>query len=103
MWAGPAFLKHVSIRGFDYGISVKHTEYGLTFESILVEGQKRAGILNDSNVLALHGLTSTNNVPALHNSSAQGLILLIDAQLDGGSSGSSAVHNDAGQVYLGHS
>jgi hypothetical protein len=91
-------MKNVVINGFDYGIKVANNEYSLTFEGLTLLNQTKYGIYNASNILNIRHLFSMNNVPAIHNQNAAGLITLIDATLRGGSSQSSAIQNQ-GTLY----
>jgi len=97
-WPGPCLIQDVSIKGFDYGIYSKTREYGATLERISLSGQRLAGIRNEDNVLSIRGLASTNSVPAVQNATPAGLVTLLDATLDGGSSRVSAVENN-GALY----
>jgi hypothetical protein len=99
-WVGPALLKHVEVVGFDYGIDAAQSEYGITFEDIEVSGQNRAGVRNHDNVLSFRDLSSDNSVPALLNTGGAGLVVLIDSDFAGGSTDTSAVINEVGEVYL---
>lgn len=83
-WPGPALIKNVSIYGFDYGISVGHFEYHMTFEDILLKQQRIVGIENQQNTLSIAGLTSVNDVPALSVKSEHGFVILTDSSLSGG-------------------
>jgi hypothetical protein len=95
---GPCLLKNVAIDGFDYAIKVANNEYSLTIEDLTLSNQKRYGIYNANNVLSIRHLFSTNIVPAICNANAVGLITLIGASLQGGSSQSSAIQNQ-GTLY----
>jgi hypothetical protein len=96
--AGPCLMKNMVINGFDYGVKVANNEYSLTFEDLTLLNQKKYGIYNASNVLAIRHLFSTNGVPAIHNANAAGLVTLVGAILRGGSFQSSAIHNQ-GTLY----
>jgi hypothetical protein len=96
--AGPCLMKHVVINGFDYGIKTANNEYSFTSEDLTLLNQKRYGIYNANNVLSIRHLFSTNDVPAIHNANAAGLITLMGAILQGGSSQSSAIENH-GTLY----
>lgn len=95
---GPCLMKNVAINGFDYGIKVANNEYSLTFEDLTLLNQKQYGIYNANNVLNIRHLLSTNSVPAIHNQNAAGLVTLLDAILQDGSSQSSAIENQ-GTLY----
>ena len=96
--SGPCLMKNVVIKGFDYGIKVANNEYSLTFEDLTLLNQKRYGIYNANNVLSIRHLFSTNGVPAINNVNAAGLVTLVGARLQGGSSQSSAIQNH-GTLY----
>lgn len=93
-WPGPALLKNVSIHGFDLGVTVEWTEYGLTFENLELRDQRVAGIRNDGNVVAIHNLRSENQAPAIENIDPAGLVVVVEAELVGGASHQTAIHND---------
>jgi hypothetical protein len=95
---GPCLIKSVVVNGFDYGIRTSNNEYSLTFEDLTLLNQKLYGIYNANNVLSIRHLFSTNSVPAIDNQNSAGLIALIGAILQGGSSQSSAIQNH-GTLY----
>jgi hypothetical protein len=90
-WPGPGYIVDVVIDGFDYGMRVSHSQYGMTFEDITLRNQRVAGITNTHNMLAIHRLTSDNEVPAFDTSGERGLIVLLDSQLTGGSGDAAAI------------
>ncbi len=96
-WAGPLMIRNTAIQGFSTGIDIANSEYSSTFENITLSGQGTVGIHNVKQTIEIHGLSSTNSVPALTNTS--GLVVLIDATLNGGSSGSNALQTNSG-MYL---
>lgn len=75
-WPGPALIQNVTIHGFDTGIAVAQTEYGLTFEHIRLEGQRAAAIRNDQNVLSVRDLAVDGRAPAIVNAGPEGLIAI---------------------------
>lgn len=97
-WPGPCLIKNVQVNGFDYGIYTKHGEYGPTFENITLINQKVAGIRNEGNTLAIRRLKSTNSVPAIDNEASIGSIILLNGNLQGGTSTVSAITNN-GYLY----
>jgi hypothetical protein len=97
-WPGPLLVKNLLVRGFDTGIQVAHAEYGPTLENIFLEDQRKVGILNEGNTLAIRNLSSRNTVPAIKNVASYGSIILLNATLQGGSSAVSAIEN-AGYLY----
>jgi hypothetical protein len=98
-WPGPSLIKNVQIEGFDYGIRVTPAEYGPTFENITLKNQRVAGINNVYGALSIRGLDSTNKVPVIKGTHSAGMITLLDANLQGGSSSVSAIESQ-GQLYL---
>ena len=98
-WPGPALVSRVQIIGFDVGVQMlDHMQYGMTFEHLVLRGQRRAGIENQRNAAFIRGLVSENSVPAL-TSGDQGSFLLIDSQLSGGGSDASAILGK-GQLFV---
>jgi hypothetical protein len=90
---GPALISQVAIKGFDYGIRVAHTQYGMTMEHINLSGQKIAGLDNTGNILAVRDLTSVNTVPAVRSGDRTGFVSMIDAKLTGGVADFSAIQS----------
>jgi hypothetical protein len=103
-WPGPNMFKNLEITGFDYGIRVQFIEYSQTYENILLQNQRVAGIKNDGAVLAMRNLHSRNSVPAILNDAyGHGLITLLDSRLEGGAGNISAIRtasSKAAFVYL---
>lgn len=95
---GPCFMKNLVINGFDYGVKVANSEYSVTFEGLTLLNQKLYGMYNAGNVLCIRHLFSMNVVPAIYNSNTTGLVTLVGAMLQGGSSESSAIQN-RGTLY----
>jgi len=95
---GPCLMKNLVINGFDYGIKTANNEYSITCEDLTLLNQKLYGIYNESNVISIRHLLSTNSVPAIYNVNAAGLVTLAGAMLQGGSYESSAIQNQ-GTLY----
>ena len=95
---GPALVKNVRVEGFDYGIQSRYQEYSMTFEHIRLRGQKKAGVFNQGNILALRGLVSENTVPAIVSEGANSMVTLLDSTLTGGAKGGPAIKAD-GALY----
>lgn len=93
MYAGPLLIKNVAIKGFDVGIDLKNAEYSETFEDITLNQQNVTGIRNAQQTISVRGLQSNNAVPAISNSG--GFVVLLDANLNGGSTARSAVETDS--------
>jgi hypothetical protein len=96
-WPGPSLVKGLIVSGFAYGVHVRQTEYGPSFEGLGFERQTTAALRNEGNKLAIRQMISRNSVPALANDNGQ--VVLIDATFSGGAAGTSAISN-TGDVYL---
>lgn len=95
---GPCLIKKVTIQGFDTGILTASALYGITLESIQLEQQNVIGLQNSSQMLAIRKLTSINSVPAVSNSGEgqwQGLMVLMDSELLGGSPQATAIEDSS--------
>ena len=99
-WPGPGMLKNVQIDGFDTGIAIEHFEYAPTFENIVLNNQKVVGFNNGANTVSIRGLTAVGSAPAVINGSYsdQASMVLIDANLKGGSGTAQAIVNK-GYLY----
>jgi len=80
-WPGPALLQRVTVVGFDTGISVGNTEYGVTLDRVRLEGQRETGLVNDHNAISAARLSIVANETAMSNLSPDGLIVLMDSDL----------------------
>jgi len=98
-WPGPLLIKDILVDGFDYGIRMGFREYSITAEHITVKNQKKAGIQNNNNMIAIRGLISENSVPAMENTQNNGMITLVDAHCFGGSAQNCALDNANGYLY----
>ena len=96
-WAGPLLIRNSEIEGFDVGVDLKNAEYGSTLEFITLKNQAIAGIRNTNQPLNIHGLISSNTVPALTN--AGGFVVLLDAELGGGKPAAYALQTN-NNMYL---
>jgi len=94
-WPGPGLFRNVKITGFDYGIRSSCNQYSLTFKNITLEGQRKAGILNDGHMLFIHKLTSRSAAPAIQSS---GRTVLVDGQLAG--KGPAAIQSGGNRAML---
>lgn len=99
-WPGPAIVKHLTVEGFDYGISLwNHYQYSMTFEHISISGQNIYGFRMKNNTANLRDLISNNSVTAIFCESQNSHFTLIDGQLTGGSSSVPAIDTKA-RTYL---
>lgn len=91
-WIGPALIEDVVVQGFDRGIDVANTEYGITLANVDIRGSRQVGLRNDGNMVAVDGLRiSAASGPAVENTEAGGLIVVTNASLSG--SGAQAIVN----------
>jgi Pectate lyase superfamily protein len=95
-YPGPLLIKNLAVSGFQYGVTTSGYEYGQTLEGITLENQSVAGIYNNEQSISIRNLVSTNKVPAVVNEN--GMLLLLDAKLQGGSSVTQAIQN-LGNLY----
>lgn len=95
---GPALAKHVSISGFDVGVAINYQEYSHTFEHLTLRNQRVVGIRNRGNIVAIRGLKSENQVPAIETVGANSMVTLLDSELMGGSNSANAIES-AGALY----
>ena len=96
-YAGPLLVRNTTITGFDTGIVLNNAEYSTTLEAVTLNNQNVAGIRDTNQPLQIRGLLSTNSVPAILNHGAS--IVVLDANLNGGSSSAAAVQTDT-DIYL---
>ncbi len=95
---GPAFIKNVTVEGFDTGIAVGNT-FSLVFEHISVSDQKVAGFSNSNGRTTMRGFKSRNSVPAFDNGK-HGNVTLIDAELMGGAENEAAFVSISTKIFL---
>jgi Pectate lyase superfamily protein len=96
---GPALIKNAIVEGFDYGVWISNYEYSMTFEHLILENQKVAGIYNKDNVLFIRDLVSRNSVPVIDMASKNGQITLIDSSFTNGSPDNAAIVNQ-GKMFV---
>jgi Pectate lyase superfamily protein len=78
---GPLLVKHLTVKGFRYGIRTGFSINSQTFEHITLKNQREYGVYNTGQTINIRGLTSENAVTAIYN--AGGRIALIDSSLKG--------------------
>lgn len=71
---GPLLVKNLQVTGFDIGIATGHAVNSQTFEHITLKGQRRIGFENAGQSVAIRGLVSLNEVPALRVASSTSLL-----------------------------
>lgn len=81
---GPLLVRHLTVEGFEVGISTKWPVNSNTFEHITLRGQRKFGWWNYHQMIFVRGLVSENSVPALYNEkNSWGTVTLIDSKIRG--------------------
>jgi hypothetical protein len=95
-WPGPALLRQVEVDGFDTGIAVANTEYGVTLDHVRLTGQHRVGLENSGNAVSAADLTVEAAGTAIANTAPGGLVTLTHSVLRrGGEDGSAFLNRGA--------
>jgi len=92
-WPGPLLISDVTIDGFQYGISVKHSEYGATLQGVKLTGQSRASLRNSGNVIAVRDLVISTAAVGIVNDDERGLIVADGLRFQGRRSGAVFAQN----------
>ena len=100
-WPGPALLQQVEVDGFDTGIAVANTEYGMTLDHITLRGQRRVALANNSNAVSAAHLTIEAGATAIANTAAGGLIVLTDSRVRAAGEGADFMVNRGAVVAHG--
>lgn len=79
---GPLLLKNVEINGFNVGVYTAGAMNGMTLEHVTLGGQKKYGLENDNQTLAIRGLRFKGSVPAVYNHGKDASMVLVDATLE---------------------
>lgn len=77
-WIGPALLSNVEVFGFNVGIAVDSTEYGITLDNVRLKWQKKIGLSNNHNVISANNLQIDGAPQKIVNISEDGLIVQAD-------------------------
>ena len=77
-WPGPALLQRVTVHGFQTGIAVCCTEYGVTLDHVSLAGQRETGITNDGNAVSAAHLAIEGAPSPMVNAAPGGLITLVE-------------------------
>lgn len=99
---GPLLVRHLTVTGFEIGISTKWPVNSNTFEHVLLSNQRRLGWWNYHQMIFVRDLISENRVPSIFNEKdSWGTVTLLGAHLhainpDGNTP---AIHNQR-QIYL---
>jgi len=96
--AGIGLIQNVMIEGFEYGFWFNQWKIGYVLENITLRNQHSAGIYNNDKLLSIRKLKSENKVPAILNHGEAGMVVILDSNLNGGLSGTSAIENN-GYLY----
>jgi hypothetical protein len=80
-WPGPSLLSNVEIVGFDTGVDIDRNEYSITIDTMTLIGQRKIGIRNRSNVVAMRKLTTRDVPVAVENLQAEALMVVIGGDL----------------------
>jgi hypothetical protein len=83
-WPGPALIQRVTVHGFDTGISVANTEYGMTLDRVDLNGQTHIGLENDGNAISANRLAFSGSGTPVVNRDERGLILMDHATIGEG-------------------
>jgi len=75
-WPGPALIQNLTVIGFDTGIDIAHTQYGLTFDHVRLIGQRVIGLHNHQNALSIYGLEISGPAPLISNSGEKGFLAI---------------------------
>ena len=80
---GPCLINDVRVEGFDIGLRSAFTVNSLTLEHCEFVGQKSAAVRNQGQVLSIRDMRSTNEVTAIDNRDAVGLVTVLDSTFQG--------------------
>ncbi|MEQ1838874.1 MAG: glycosyl hydrolase family 28-related protein [Verrucomicrobiales bacterium] len=79
---GPLLARHITVDGFEVGISTKWPVNSITFEHVLLRNQRRLGWWNYHQMVFVRDLISENRVPSIYNEKdSWGTVTLLDAHL----------------------
>lgn len=99
---GPLLGKHLTIEGFEIGISTKWPVNSNTFEHVTLRNQRRMGWWNYHQMIFVRDLISENRVPSIYNEKdSWGTVTLLEAHLHAVNpeGNTPAIHNQR-QMYL---
>ena len=82
-WPGPALIEHLTVRGFETGIDVAQTEYGLTFDHVRLENQRGVALRDSDNALAIRDLVIEGTATPLTVTAAKGFVAIDGGKLAG--------------------
>jgi len=103
-WPGPCLMADSQVIGFDTGIAVGTREYGVTFRNVTLDRQRKVGLWNHTNMVAVHRLHVRDcagyAIENLRDSWVPGMLILIDSDLGGRSSDRPAINDVDSVVWL---
>lgn len=79
---GPLLLKNVEINGFNIGVYTSGATNGITMEHVTLGGQRKYGLENDNQALAIRALRFKGSVPAVYNHGPDASMVLVDGTLE---------------------
>jgi hypothetical protein len=99
---GPLLVNHVEVVGFDVGILTGSPYNGMTLEHIVLSDQKKAGLLNQGQMVTIRALSVRGNVPGIHNLGPTATLTLTDAKFDHTREGERgpAIINQGGVLFV---
>lgn len=100
-WPGPALLQDLDVQGFDTGIAIANTEYGITLDHVLLSGQRRIGLSDANNSVAAADLTIDAARTAIANTAPGGLVTLTHSVLQRADEGADLMRNRSAVVAYG--
>lgn len=97
---GTAFIRDLTIVGFDYGLFRAGNAQSMAVEGLNLKNQRKAGVYNVNSVLAIHDLNSENSVPALIQVEGTAQTSILNAQIKGGAPVVFLQENPEAMLYL---
>ena len=99
---GPQLVSDVTVIGFDIGIRTGASVNSITMEHIRLRGQREIGLLNRQNLSFVRDLQSRNSVTAVMNQGTNGVLTLLDSDLqgEGDAAKAPAIVNDSNRALL---
>ena len=95
-----AFVKNVTVHGFEYGIQVEGVDRPISCENIILENQRTTAFLvRDSNV-SVWKLNTRTPVNAFRAEGSRSMVALLDGKLLGGHNMQKGVVIAAGEAYI---
>ncbi len=79
---GPLLLKNVEVDGFDVGVYTAGKSNSMTFEHVTLGGQKKFGLDNDNQMLAIRGLRFKGSTTAVYSHGPDASMVFVDGTLE---------------------